>query len=102
MTDYLCGCSQESKRHYTTIKTGDSLTNIRRDVDGMEICPEHGKRLVGWAAATTANPFAPPNAGKSKSNIDWTKFRYTNDRRDTRDPEELGKAILAKGNGHGN
>jgi hypothetical protein len=108
---FLCGCTPDSKRGYSGDMKPNGIggemvyTDKRYDDDGFEVCPEHGMRMYGWQSADTraghyidtgdGRPatFVPP---KSRSKPLTSRQEDT---RDVRDPQEVGAAIMAAGNG---
>jgi hypothetical protein len=100
---YLCGCSRDEKRGYIlTTQPDGSQGYTRRDKEGYEVCPEHSERLYGWQSHIIMGPqgndiLDPMKYAKSGDLKDLkTDFE---DRRDNRDPQTIGKKILAKTNG---
>lgn len=98
-TKYLCGCDYKEKRiqeYGVTVHSDGSMTKKRYDREGFEVCPIHGKRLVGWYSELERNPKPQPRTNRPLGTPGVA------DRRDLRDPAELGQAHLdrdAAGNG---
>jgi hypothetical protein len=100
---YLCGCAREEKRNYAVfVDHNGNQTTIRRDKQGFEVCPEHGERLWNWKSdrlVYTGKTGIHSSGGKLN-----TVGTGTEDKRDNRDPQAIGEAImLAKqsgSNGH--
>jgi hypothetical protein len=45
---YLCGCEDKPFFRTERVPGKDYDTNVIRDSEGFEVCPEHGMREVGW------------------------------------------------------
>lgn len=125
---YLCGCNIEEKRNYChhTLPTSPGeepqYTSNRFDVEGFQVCPEHGDRMWGWASMTRSRERPIINMsdrekerrlklGKPVPVQKLVKPNFNNeiDKRDARDPLEMVPVvqaalaeIRAPKNGHGN
>lgn len=85
---YICGCDREKNINYRMDLSSDgkTLTSMRKDSEGYEVCPQHGVRLIGW-----------PHFKRKDTNL--TLDFSGRDLRDNRDPEEIGLEFLAGRNG---
>lgn len=80
--EFLCGCTTEEKKDYSMQVGKDGvLTSKRFDLQGYEICPEHGKRLVGWLSVEQRKP---------RLKTRWKPVAGV-DHRDIRDPQTVGR-----------
>lgn len=105
---FLCGCDPKDPhvKNYSmdlvVVGTEKVLSN-KRWKDGKEVCPIHGKPLYGSASITKRGPqgnqiidhYAEFQAvyGRGK---DAPIVSSVEDRRDNRDPEEVGLAYLSR------
>lgn len=114
---FLCGCRPEEKRNYTGDVVPSLIPNAdpvyvdkRYDNEGYEVCPEHGDRMYGWISDDSMRPNyiesgdgRPPSFWVPKMKSRPLTSREE-DKRDNRDPEEIGVALQAHrrsaGNGH--
>ena len=105
---FLCGCKQSEKKRYAMQVVDKQpnkeafLSSSRFDKEGYEICPEHGLRIYGWASPQVSGPqgnnvldYSHYGPKKKLSKIEST----VEDKRDNRDPEEIGRKILSRTNG---
>lgn len=105
--NFLCGCSQEEKKHYSgelvpSFNGELTYTDKRWDKEGFEICPEHGQRLYGWASLNVQNEAGREVIDYSRKGTGGTLVPPADleDRRDNRDPELVYAEMKAASNGH--
>ena len=118
---YLCGCAEDANSthswHLVPGTDPPQYTNRRYDDEGFMVCPWHGARRYGWRSVPASPNHPGPKSGyMSMTPLEIERRKYYGksipkkkelkidsnapDLRDTRDPEELGKEILARSNGH--
>ena len=82
---------------------GENLGPNSFDLDGFLICLKHGQRRYGWRTVPYRGKTASYSAleyeqyilfGKIPPSLRADLRTKTPDRRDNRDPEEIGSAIL--------
>jgi hypothetical protein len=111
---FLCGCTSKMEPPISedTFKTFDSVV---LDGEGFMVCLIHHQRRYGWRSLPSLGPFANYRFS-SWTPLEIERFFFfgempaisstqliglnrTEDRRDNRDPAELGRKILARKNG---
>lgn len=81
-------------------------TDKRYDDEGFEVCPEHATRMYGWQSVDArAGHYTDTGDGRPATFVapktpSKPLVSRQEDVRDVRDPQEVGAAILARGNGH--
>lgn len=103
---YLCGCDPNDEflqRYQCTVTPTGEMSFKRYDHEGYEVCPQHGKRMYGWASPIKQGPqgntiadwhsWYLANFGRGTLEINQT---ITEDHRDNRDPTVVGNALLAQ------
>lgn len=113
MIGFLCGCRSGTIVAFENLATMDTVT---LDDEGFVICKVHRQRRYGWRSVPyTATTKAQPGMGA------WSPLEYERwvlfgeiplnrmpvfvpnnvpDRRDNRDPEAIGAALLRRENGY--
>jgi hypothetical protein len=83
---FICGCNPNDPhvKNYTS--------DPRRDKDNRQVCPIHGKPMYGIATESVHDSYERIY-GKIKTSPIPAGLE---DRRDTRDPAELGEQVLAE------
>jgi hypothetical protein len=92
-TRYLCGCDYKDPRiqeYGVTVHSDGTMTKKRYDRQGFEVCPIHGMRLRGWYSEQERAPKPKPRTSGPMGTPG------TEDRRDLRDPQEVGEAYLQR------
>lgn len=87
---FLCGCDPHDP-HVQTFRyevVNGQLTNIFYDKKGRRVCPIHGRPLYGHATTDKDDP------GRELGPVPPVKPSWTEDRRDNRDPTEVGEEYL--------
>ncbi len=103
--NFICGCSDD-------IEVGDLgwWKEVSTDREGFLICVRHNARRQGWRSLPNARNFSDSQYsplqrelmsvfGQVPRERPMVLENTTPDRRDNRDPEVLGREILAKING---
>jgi hypothetical protein len=107
IVNFICGCT-----HDVNEEDIGWWREVGMDRQGFLICVTHTSRRQGWRSLPSARDFASAQFSplerermivfgervRRLENPVWLESK-TPDRRDNRDPEILGREILAKGNG---
>lgn len=97
---FLCGCDPENPRikHYSFHPDSNGGGTFKRFNDqGQEVCPWHGVPLYGFLTPLVTGPQGNRIIDYSKAGSKRPlKLKPTEsiDRRDTRDPLEVGRTLL--------
>jgi hypothetical protein len=109
LAEFICGC-----RHEVSIEDIGWWRMISTDSQGFVICVRHKVRRKNWNSLPSSHGRSDWSLasirpldyerhllfGEKLPTVTINLESSTVDRRDNRDPEEIGNAILAKGNGH--
>lgn len=102
---FICGCTDD-----INVEDIGWWKEVGTDREGFLICVRHNARRWGWRSLPHARDFSDAQY----SPLEWERHiifgqklrekrivldHDTPDKRDNRDPEEIGREILSKGNG---
>lgn len=105
--NFLCGCNvpKPGNRPYrmeVVPGSNGQLTTEIKDHQGFLVCPQHGQRLYAWNTPTTCKDSFDAIDYSKMTNSKTVKIEPSEDVRDNRDPEQVGREYLATRNGHNN